>query len=368
LALSVVGLRAQDAPAARVAIVRTPESGLQPRAAVDASGVVHLVYFVGDPMHGELRYVRSSDAAKTFSAPLAIDPGAKNAIATGNVRGAQLALGRAGRVHVAWNGVAAQPGAPSPMLYTRLDADGKAFEPARDVIAKHHGLDGGGAVAADGAGNVYVVWHAPGDGGQGEEARRVWVACSHDDGATFAEEIAASEPGWGVCPCCGLCACALDGGGLAIVYRCAKDHEHRDTTLLLRKDAKSPFRTRKLDEWKVAACVMSTASLARGPKGPIAAWETSGQVRFSALDATDAHAPPENEHRRKHPSLAVNAAGELVIAWSDDMTWGSASKLSWQRYAADGTPLESALDVATLPPWSLSSVVALADGRFVVFY
>jgi hypothetical protein len=271
-------------------------------------------------------------------------------------------------VHVAWNGVVEQKGAASPMLYTRLDPASKTFGPPRDVIGKHYGLDGGGAVAADGAGNVYVVWHAPGDGGEGEENRRVWVACSRDDGATFAEEIAASEPGTGVCPCCGLCAYALDGGGLAIVYRCAKDHEHRDTTLLLRKDDKSPFTARKLDEWKVSACVMSTASLARGPKGLIAAWETQGKVRFSALDAADAHAPPDDEHRCKHPSLALDAAGELVIAWSNDLSWGSASKLSWARYAADGKPLESAFEVATLPPWSLSSVVALADGRFVVFY
>src|SRR5882672_1535114 len=184
VALCVLSLRQQEAPAPRVSIVRTPGNGLQPRAAVDASGAVHLVYFVGDPGHGDLLYVHSSDAAKTFSAPLAVNRDAGKAMATGNVRGAQLALGRAGRVHVAWNGVAAEKGAPSPMLYTRLDAEGQAFEPARDVIAAHHGLDGGGAVAADGAGNVYVVWHAPGDGGEGEEARRVWVATSHDDGAT----------------------------------------------------------------------------------------------------------------------------------------------------------------------------------------
>src|SRR5204863_9210845 len=107
---------------------------------------------------------------------------------------------------------------------------GKSFEPARDVIAKHHGLDGGGAVAADGAGNVYVVWHAPEDDtkkdGGGEQARRVWVATSHDDGGTFAEEVAASPPGTGVCPCCGLGASALDGGGLAILHRCATGGEH----------------------------------------------------------------------------------------------------------------------------------------------
>ena len=42
------------------------------------------------------------------------------------------------------------------MLYTRLNDAGTAFEPQRDLIRMARGLDGGGAVAADGVGNVYV--------------------------------------------------------------------------------------------------------------------------------------------------------------------------------------------------------------------
>jgi len=85
-----------------------------------------------------------------------------------------MALGRNGRVHVAWNGsAAATPMGPvnaesgrreSSMLSSRLKDDGTGFEPERSLMTHTFGLDGGGTVAADADGNVYVAWHgkAPG--------------------------------------------------------------------------------------------------------------------------------------------------------------------------------------------------------------
>jgi len=257
IAFVILAAAAQEqAPKKSVELVRTPERGLQPRAIVDASGTVHLVYFAGEPSAGELRYVKSGDGCESFSAPLRVNRGPASAMAVGNVRGAQIALGREGRLHVVWNGNGVDEQGSidregAPMLYTRIDDARKAFEPERDVIAKRHGLDGGGAVAADGAGNVYVAWHAPGDEGEGEEGRQVWLAVSHDDGKTFREETPASRPGSGVCPCCGIGAFALDGGGLAILYRTAHDREHRDTELLLSTKLGGAFKSRTLDPWKV---------------------------------------------------------------------------------------------------------------------
>ena len=44
-----------------------------------------------------------------------------------------------------------------------LSDEGSAFEPQRNVMQFAEGLDGGGSVAADVQGNVYVAWH--GDAG-----------------------------------------------------------------------------------------------------------------------------------------------------------------------------------------------------------
>lgn len=366
-----------SSPPERVALVRTPENGIQPRAAVDASGRVHLVYFAGEAERGDLRYARSDDGCKTFEHTLKVNQGPPSACAIGNVRGPQLALGRNGRVHVAWNGSpTGKPGskeyAPAPMLYTRLADDGKSFERERDVIAARHGLDGGGSVAADASGNVYVVWHAPREGGDGEAGRQVWVASSRDDGATFAKEEAASDPKLGVCPCCGLTAIARDGGGLAILYRIVREREDRSMVLLDRSDASSPFRTTTLDPWKVAACVMSTASFARRASDIAGAWEASGRIRFAVFGANAAPSITTASgaaEKCRHPSLACNERGERLVAWIEGMSWNTTGTLAWRLFDSAGAELDSGRgETGAVPVWDLVQAVALKDGRFAILY
>ena len=49
------------------------------------------------------------------------------------------------------------------MIYTRSDGAG-GFESQRNITRSETSLDGGGSVAADDMGNVYVAWHAGHDG------------------------------------------------------------------------------------------------------------------------------------------------------------------------------------------------------------
>jgi len=111
-----------------VTLVRVPGNGIQPEAVVDGRGVLHVLYFAGEARGGNLFYIRSSDFGVTFSPPIRVNNQAGSAIATGTIRGGQLAV-RAGRIHVAWNGSdSAMPrglvnpasGQPSaPFLYAR---------------------------------------------------------------------------------------------------------------------------------------------------------------------------------------------------------------------------------------------------------
>jgi hypothetical protein len=358
--------------------VRTPHSGIQPRAAVDSHGRIHLLYYTGAPDGGDLLYVRSDDAGKTFGAPLAVNHRPKSAVAIGTIRGAQLAIGKNGRVHVAWNGTPPpapkhEQAGPEPMLYSRLDDAGRAFETERDVIAHHHGLDGGGSVAADEAGNVWVVWHAP-DEGDDEANRRVWVRHSSDEGRTFSDESAADEAGSGVCPCCALGTVALDDGGLAILYRRAKNEVDRDTVLLRCSSSTSEFVSRVLDPWRVPACVMSTYSLSRARAAALGAWETEGEIHFADLGGEVAilaapRADPASKTGRKHPSITRNASGVTLLAWIEGSSWGEGGTLAWQLFDAKGAPLaEASRREEPLGPWSLVQALSLPSGSFVLLY
>jgi hypothetical protein len=253
LSLAAAGLQ-EPAKTPRIELVRVPDGGLQPRAEVGEDGTLHLVYFTGDAAAGDLRYVRSRDGGKSFEAPIEVNHRKASAVAIGNVRGAQIALGRNGRVHVVWNGLGAKSKdgktrEPDPLLYTRLDDSGKTFELERDVISKHHGLDGGSAVAAHGD-FVYVLWHAPGSEGEGEDARVVYSAASRNGGEDFVQ-LGLTFAGTGVCPCCGMSAMFSNSGWLGALYRTAHDGDGRDTMLMEFGLDVSSLAFRLLDPWKV---------------------------------------------------------------------------------------------------------------------
>ncbi len=317
IVMVVASVDTSAARAGQVKRLRVPHKGIQPQAVVDDKGILHLIYFGGDPRHGDIFYVRSTDEGGTFSRPLRVNSVAGSAIAIGNIRGAHLAVGKNARVHVAWNG-SGQKGDKEGMFYARLNDAGTAFEPQRNVIRAAKGLDGGGSVAADDSGNVYVVWHAPRPGQRGEENRRVWVAHSNDDGKTFAEEKAAFDKDTGACGCCGLRAFADRKGNVYVLYRSVIEHVQRDTYLLVSRDKGANFRGDDVHPWKIEACPMSSFAFAEGTADVLAAWETNGQVYYARIDPATgkrsaAVAAGGETRNRKHPVVACNKRGQTVL-------------------------------------------------------
>jgi RNA polymerase sigma factor (sigma-70 family) len=381
--LSVVatsaGQKAEDETPHKAVVLRVPDHGIQPQVAVDARGAVHLIYFKGDPGGGDIFYTRSEDGTHFKKNPIRVNSQPGSAIAIGNIRGAHLALGKNGRAHVAWNGthkaLPKAPGDGTPMLYTRLNDAGTAFEPQRNVIQKAPGLDGGGSVAADtSSGNVYVFWHAPEPGKRGEHNRRVWVAVSTDEGKSFAVERAAFTEPTGACGCCGMRAFASSKGTLYALYRGARTESQRDMYLLTSTDKSKRFLGEDISPWSINACPMSSESFAEAPGGQVlAAWDTKGQVYFARIDPETGKrsapvAAPGAGHGRKHPALAVNSRGEMILAWTEGMGWNKGGSLAWQVYDRDGKPTAERGHAAHVPVWSLVAVFVRPDGRFAIIY
>src|SRR5207253_2896295 len=97
------------------------------------------------------------------------------------------------------------------------------------------GMDGGGSVAADETGNVFVAWHAPMAPGEGETSRRVWVARSSDEGATFSAEQEITLAA-GACGCCGMRIFASNGHLFALYRSVDQDKKIDRNMTLLRLD------------------------------------------------------------------------------------------------------------------------------------
>jgi hypothetical protein len=359
-------------------LLKTPQGGLQPQAVVDSSGVIHLVYLYGDPSAADIAYVKRAPSEQDFSAPIRVNTQPGTAIALGTVRGAHIALGRSGRVHVTWNGSStAEPKGPqksSPLLYARIDDRGQSFEPQRNLMQTATGLDGGGAVAADLDGNVYVTWHAQGQRNaqpiEGEGHRRAWIAHSMDNGKTFDRERPVSPPGTGACGCCGMGALADSDGNLYLLYRSAREIVHRDMYLLISRDRGRTFKAMDLHPWQIGACPMSTVSLALAKGRVLLSWETEKQVYFASVDVRtgaigEPIAAPGANRNRKHPAIASNQRGEILLVWTEGTGWKKGGSLKWQVFDSYARLLTPGDEGAVVPAWGLATAVTVRS-KFVV--
>ncbi|MCI0349264.1 MAG: hypothetical protein L0Z53_07560 [Acidobacteriales bacterium] len=362
----------------KVKLVRTPNNGLQPQVVTDERGTLHLIYFAGDPHDGDIFYIRREAGKNDFSDPIRVNSQPGSAVAVGTIRGAHIAIGKNGRVHVAWNGSSkAEPRGPhnsGPMLYARTNDAGNVFEQQRNLMQLSHELDGGGSIAADGAGNVYVAWHGAGEQ-KGEQHRRVWLARSADEGKTFAREVATFNEETGACGCCGMRAFADRQGTVYLLYRTATQMTERGMYLLVSSDKGKTFRGERVDRWTLTSCPMSSVTMTNAPQPGMAkmSWENNGQVYYASLDSKPMQenspiAAPGGTGKRKHPAIAVNTRGETILVWTEGTGWKKGGSLSWQVFDREGKPTSEKGAADGVPVWGLATVVALPSVEFTIIY
>lgn len=368
--LACLGCVRADMMSERLVVEPVPGGGIQPQAIAGVGGVIHIAYFVGDPAAGDWQYVKWTPDGT--SAPIRINSLTGSAVAVGTVRGVQLALGRAGRLHAVWNGAAQThpgDGRGMPLLYASFNPEQQRFTPQRNLNTWSGDVDGGGTIAANGEGGVYATWHAN-PAGTSDADRAVYLARSFDDGASFAREERISAEQSGACACCNLRSIVDRHGTLSIVYRAAGADVNRDTMLLWSTDRGATFSSVRVDPWRLEACPLSSFSIAEGPRGLLTAWETNGQIRHAML-APGAATPPTiadapGSSQRKHPAVAVNHRGEYLVAWIENSGWARGGEVAWQIYGPDGRPTTDHGMAGKVPAWGLAAVAALPDGRFLL--
>ena len=115
---------------------------------------------------------------------------------------------------------------------------------------------------------------------------------------------------------------------------------------------------------------MTTYALAETPDGMAAAWETAQQIYTATLNpatgtVSQLSAMP-GTGSRKHPSIAVNAAGDRLVAWTEGTAWKRGGTIAWRLTDRNGTELAAESNAGPVPVWGLVSAVAMPDGSFVI--
>jgi hypothetical protein len=351
---------------ASVRTERVPEGGVQPQIAAGADGALHLVYLKGTPGGCDVRYATKRPGSSAWGGPLTVNSEPHTAVSIGTIRGAQVALGKDGTVHVVWNG----PGSkdkPSSLFYTRKAATASAFEPQRNLRADTRGLDGGASIAAGTKGEVYIIWHgARKNVAPGELNRVVFVLKSSDNGATFTPVKIANAEDAGVCACCSVKSFVSADGEVYSLYRAARKLDQRDVTLLTSTDGGASFQHRIVGPWAINACPMSSMSLTSQGTKVRGAWEAEGKVFTSLLDGPS-QAVAVSEGKARHPTLAVNSKGETLVAWSVGTGWEKGGSLGWRILDAGGKPTGETGTATGVPVWGMAAAYAEGDGFVVMF-
>lgn len=367
--------------AGEVDLVRVPNGGIQPQAAMDEAGTLHLIYYKGDPHAGDIYYVNRNPGEEAFSQPVRVNSRDGSAIAAGTIRGAHLAIGKNRRVHVSWMGsgkvsrkIPEREHAQHPMLYTRLNDQGTAFEPERNLMIETFDLDGGGSIAADRIGNVYVAWHGSALGNQdGPFGRAVYLAHSKDDGQTFSKERKANPEETGSCPCCGMRAFADSDNNLFLVYRTANEST-RDMALLTSSDQGESFSLQTVNQWAIQACPMSSAVFSETQNGILIGTEKRGHIdpyilEKPAMKLQSIGNRDEPSMKGKHPALCRNGNGETLVAWSEGAGWANGGFLRWHIYDSKGYLIDQGGgEDIEVPVWSFATAIAKRDGNFLIVF
>ncbi len=112
---------------------------------------------------------------------------------------------------------------------------------------------------------------------------------------------------------------------------------------------------------------MSSASLAPSAGGVRAAWETEGRV-YTSLLGTSFHPQAISGDKARHPSLAVNRRGEVLVAWSTGTGWQRGGNLAWQLLNPTGQPTQEMGAGPSIPVWSYPAAYASSEQDFVILH
>ncbi|TAL73168.1 MAG: exo-alpha-sialidase [Rhodanobacter sp.] len=299
-------------------------------AAFDAQGALWLASAHGE--HVMLR--RSTDLGKTFGTPMTVNPAPEAVYATGENR-PKIAFGPAGAVYVQWTEKPAA-GWVGDVRFARSGDGGKTFSAP---ITVNHGTApatrGFDSLAVAGNGDIVSAWIDGRDSAAAKAAGKPYAGFafyytrSSDGGRSFAPERKLMDHS---CECCRTTLARAPDGTIAAFFRGIYGDNIRDHAFALLPAGTAPAHAERatFSQWQVAACPD------HGPGLAIDAHGVRHAVWYEAKDGpTIWYGQLDPGHAPRH-MLKIGGPG---ASHADVAAHGNTVWLVWNQVNAEGYAL-----------------------------
>jgi hypothetical protein len=273
----------------------------QPQLSIDAAGTVHVVYGVGD----RVRYHRSQDGGKTFSAPS--DLPLVHAMSLGMRRGPRVAATDSAICVTAIGGKQGKGRDGDLLAMQSVDGGQTWSQPIPVNDAPDAAREGLHAMAAGPQGRLCCVWLD-----LRNRTTEIMAATSSDGGKTWSKNVLVyKSPEGSVCECCHP-SVAFDGRGAFYVQWRNSLAGSRDMYMATSSDGGKSFgKANKLGSgtWPLKACPMDGGGIACLGENFVTIWRRDKSVYLFAR--------ADGEERRlgsgEQPWIAMTKEGPFSI-------------------------------------------------------
>jgi pterin-4a-carbinolamine dehydratase len=313
----------------------------------------------------------SDDAGKTFSAPVIVNADPEAITAEGDSR-PKIAIGKKGEVYVSWTRALDKPYSGDIRFSRSLDA-GKNFSAPltvndnRDVIS--HRFD---SLVVDNEGRVFLAWLDKRDiaaakkKGEKYDGSALYYAISDNSGANFSKNIKLVDHS---CDCCRIALAVPPSGAPAIFWRHVYPGNIRDHAFA-RLDGKNDIRRVSHDEWKIEACPHHGPALSIAQDGVAHfTWfdnapQNEGLFYSHSKDGGNTFSTPVkfgNKERQPGHADVLSLGNDVWLTWKE---FGDEQSLVYAMHSHDGgTTWDTANRIAATADASDHPLLAAYDGR-----
>lgn len=239
----------------------------------------------------------------------------------GSVSGAgeatpKMAVAPDGKIFVVWYEMQNWP--VSKVLFSYYDDEGQTFSSPKELSGDVEPPNVLPNVAADGKGNVAVVWLGGGSNPHGVTTH-LYLAASGDGGENFNAPEKINPSGTDVCGCCLPSAQYNEDGNLFIAYRDATKNI-RDIAVLKIQGENKYKAVVNNDNWVLNACPNSGPRLSVSGENIAVAWRTKNQplAGFSSDAANTFSKKFPLDFKvamNSTPAIVKSKEGTVAVAW-----------------------------------------------------